>query len=276
MYRNSSTPSVKTQIKLGVAAVLALVALVIFFSSFTIIEPGYRGVKVTLGQAEEDVLGEGLHFKMPIITKVRELSVQVFKIESKGSAASKDLQRVETTVALNFQANEAEVVKILREFGSINNVATRVVDPSILEAFKAATAKYTADDLIAQRELVREAILDTLRGRLVNYGLIVKDLSISEFEFSKVFDEAIENKQKAEQDAQKAERDLERIKFEAQQKVVQAQAEADALRAQRAEITPELLELRKIENQKLWIEKWNGQMPSTNVEGQANMMLNLK
>lgn len=276
MYRNLSVPGVQNKFKLGIVAVLALAALVVFFNSYTIIEPGYRGVKVTLGQAEEEVLGEGLHFKMPIITKVRELPIQIFKIESKGSAASKDLQRVETTVVLNYQANEKEMVKILREFGSVANASIRVVEPAILEAFKAATAKYTAEDLVDKRELVRDAITDTLRSRLINYSLVVKDLSMTEFEFSKVFDEAIENKQKAEQDAQKAERDLERIKFEAQQKVVQAQAEADALRAQRAEITSELLELRKIENQKLWIEKWDGKMPSTNVEGQANMMLNLK
>jgi len=143
----------------------------------------------------------------------------------------------------------------------------RVIDPLTHEAIKAVTARYTAAELITDREKVRSEIKDMLKSRLMEYNIFVVDISIVNFSFSKQFTEAIENKIAAEQMALKAQRDLDRIKIEAQQKVAQAQAEAEALRLQRQNITPELVELRRIEAMQEAIRKWNGVMP--NVTGGA-------
>ena len=87
------------------------------------------------------------------------------------------------------------------------------------------------------------------------------DVSIVNFKFSAQFTQAIENKQTAEQMALKASRDLDRIKIEAQQKIAAAQAEAESLRLQRQNITPDLVELRRIEAMQQAIQKWNGVLP---------------
>jgi prohibitin 2 len=88
------------------------------------------------------------------------------------------------------------------------------------------------------------------------------DTYITDFDFSPEFARAVEAKQIAEQQAFKARRDLDRIKIEADQKIAQARAEAESLRMQRDAITSNLIELRKIEAQKLAIEKWDGKLPS--------------
>ncbi|HEX9859768.1 MAG TPA: prohibitin family protein, partial [Nitrospirota bacterium] len=98
-------------------------------------------------------------------------------------------------------------------------------------------------------------------------------ISITDFDFSKSFNDAIEAKQVAEQNVQKAQRDLQRIEVEAKQKIAQAGAEASALRLQRQEISPDLLKLREIENQKLAIEKWNGVLPQ--VTGESTPLINI-
>lgn len=99
------------------------------------------------------------------------------------------------------------------------------------------------------------------------YNIAVDAFSIVTFSFSKVFTEAIEQKQTAEQLALKAKRDLERIKIEAEQKITAAKAEAEALRLQRANISSDLIELRRIEANLRAIEKWNGVLPQVTGAG---------
>jgi regulator of protease activity HflC (stomatin/prohibitin superfamily) len=93
---------------------------------------------------------------------------------------------------------------------------------------------------------------------------VVDDFSITNFNFSPSFNAAIEAKQEAEQLALKAKRDLERIRIEAEQKVTQANAEAEALRAQKQQVTPELIQLRQIEVQRQAVAKWDGHLPNVN------------
>jgi len=126
---------------------------------------------------------------------------------------------------------------------------------------KAITARYNAVELITQREKVRDEIKGLLKSRLLNYNIVVDDFSIVNFKFSKQFEQAIEAKQTAEQFALKAQRDLERIKIEADQKMASAKAEAESLRLQKENVTPQLLKLRQIEASIKAIEKWDGHLP---------------
>jgi prohibitin 2 len=136
-----------------------------------------------------------------------------------------------------------------------------VIDPAVQEAVKAVTAEFTAEQLISERPKVREEIKRLLRDRLSPFHIMVDDFSIINFEFSKEFNRAIEEKQTAEQLALKARRDLDRIKIEAEQQIAKARAEAESLRLQKQEVTSELIRLREIEAQVRAIEKWDGRLP---------------
>jgi regulator of protease activity HflC (stomatin/prohibitin superfamily) len=143
----------------------------------------------------------------------------------------------------------------------------RIIDPAILEVVKAVTAKYSAEELITKRPSVSEQMRTTLTERLKANNIAVDAFSIVAFSFSRVFTEAIESKQTAEQLALKAKRDLDRIKVEAEQTVTAAQAQAEALRLQKANISPDLIELRKIEANLKAIDKWNGILPQVTGNG---------
>jgi regulator of protease activity HflC (stomatin/prohibitin superfamily) len=175
---------------------------------------------------------------------------------------SKDLQDTKSTIAVNYHASPGKVNKIYQNIGT--EYKDRIIDPAVQEVVKAITARYTAVELITQREKIRSEIKELLKQRLVAYDIIVDDFSIVNFRFSQQFEQAIESKQTAEQLALKAQRDLERIKIEAEQKVATAKAEAESLRLQKENVTSQLIKLRQIEASIKAIEKWDGHLPKLN------------
>lgn len=256
--------------------VMVIVGLVLlsWLNPFVVINAGHRGVITTFGKVNQTVLEEGLHFRIPIVQQVREINVQIQKAEGDGDAASRDLQQVHTKIALNFHLIPSRVAETFQLVGDLNSVGDRIIVPAVQEAFKATTAKYTAEELISKRPEVRDQISQFMKDRLLRHGIAIDEFSIVNFRFSESFNQAIEGKTTADQLKLKAERDLERIKVEAEQKIASAKAEAESLRLQKQEITPDLLKLREIENQRLALEKWNGQLPQ--VTGGSVPMINIK
>ncbi|MGJ7922615.1 prohibitin family protein [Neobacillus sp. LXY-4] len=242
------------------AGVILAAVLILLFFSVTTVASGHRGVLLQLGEVKPTILDEGLHFKLPFIQSVQPIEVRVQKEESSQTAASKDLQTVTATVAVNFSVDPNAVNKLYQEIGM--DYKGRIIDPAIAEALKAVTAQYTAEELISKRPEVSAKVKDMLEEKLTKYFMKLEEINIKEFAFSEEFNNAIEQKQTAEQNALKATRDLERIKIEAEQQITQAQAEAEALRLKKAEVTPELIELKQIEVQEKALQKWDGKLPS--------------
>lgn len=240
-------------------AAIAVAVFLVFSGTLVIIGPGQRGVVINFGAVSPQVWDEGLHIKVPVYQRVEKMDVRVQKEQTEAAAASKDLQDTHSTIAVNFNIIPDKAGWVFQHIGRGYN--ERVIDPVTQEVVKAVTARYTAVELITNREKIRTEIKDLLKARLLDYHIAVVDVSIVNFKFSAQFTQAIENKQTAEQMALKAQRDLERIKIEAQQKIAAAQAEAEALRLQRQNVTAELVELRRIEAMQEAIRKWNGVMP---------------
>lgn len=240
-------------------AIISFVVVILLFMSVFTISAGERGVLLTFGKPSMDSVEEGLHFKVPFAQSVKKMEVRTQKIEVGADSASKDLQNVETTIALNYHLMHDSVPSLYQEIGK--SYRERIIDPAIQESVKSITAKFTAEELISRRPEVRQGIQEELKQRLEKYYIKVDDFNIVNFQFSEEFDKAIESKVTAEQLKLKAEMDLERIKVEAEQTIARAQAEAESLRLQKQEITPDLIELRQIEVQRLAIEKWDGIMP---------------
>ncbi|WCN39768.1 prohibitin family protein [Aneurinibacillus uraniidurans] len=251
-------PGVNKAIKWGIPTVLILGLL---SQAFTVVQPGTRGIIVQLGAVQDRLFEEGLHFKIPFIQTVVPMEVRVQKAESQASAASKDLQIVTTTMAVNFHIDPSHANKLYQNVGL--DFKSRIVDPAIGEALKAVTARYTAEQLISKRSEVSQQVKELLAKKLATYHMVLDEINITEFKFSDEFNKAIEQKQIAEQQALKSNLDLNRIKIEKEQTITQAEAAAAALRLQKQEVTPELVKLREIEAQLKAIEKWDGKLPST-------------
>ncbi|MEK7271854.1 MAG: prohibitin family protein [Nitrospirota bacterium] len=237
----------------------AILAVILFFRPWVQVGAGERGIVLNFGAVQYKVLDEGLHFRVPLMQEIIRVDVKVQKAETAAAAASADLQDVSSTVAINYHIIPDKANIVYQSIGI--HFKERIIDPAVLEVVKAVTAKYTAEELITKRPAVSDAMKLSLTERLLAHNIAVDAFSIVGFSFSKIFMEAIESKQTAEQLALKAKRDLDRIKIEAEQTITAARAEAESLRLQRANISPDLIELRKIEANLKAIDKWNGILP---------------
>jgi regulator of protease activity HflC (stomatin/prohibitin superfamily) len=235
--------------------IIVLVALIVIFGAFGTIGAGERGILLQFGAVQDKVFKEGLYVKIPLIQEVVKVDVKIKKDEVPASAASKDLQIVTSKIALNYHLAPESVNKIWQEVGKDYNI--RIISPSIQEAVKAVTAKFTAEELITKREDVKEQIKANLAERLLERFIVVDEFNIIDFEFSASFNNAIDAKVTAEQLKLKADRDLERIKIEAEQKIAEAQGKAEAIRIEANALrqNAQVVELR-------WIEKWDGKVPT--------------
>lgn len=231
-----------------------IIVLFLLANGLGTVGAGQRGVLLQFGAVQDKVFDEGLYFKIPLVQTVEIMDVKVQKDEVLVTASSKDLQIVTSRIALNYHLEPNTVNRVWQEIGRNYNV--RVIAPSIQEAVKAVTAKFTAEELITKREEVKEQIKLNLSERLATNFIVVDEFNIIDFSFSAAFNEAIEAKVTAEQLKLKADRDLERIKIEAEQRVAAAEGKARAIQteAQALRSNPQVVELR-------WIEKWDGKTP---------------
>jgi regulator of protease activity HflC (stomatin/prohibitin superfamily) len=250
-------------IRLVVAAVAVLIVLM---NSFETIGAGERGVVFNkFGGVEPVVLGEGLRFKIPFVQDIIPMDVKIQKSETRADASSRDLQMVSSTIALNYHVSPDAANQIYQDVGL--GYKQRIIDPAVQESVKAATANFTAEELITRRPEVSSQIKNDLATKLIGRNIVVDEFSITELTFSDIFIQSIEAKQVAEQAAQKAENDLMRIKVEAEQTITAARAEAESQRLQSITITANILQLRAI-------EKWNGILPQ--VTSGATPFIDLK
>ena len=244
--------------------------IAIIFESFTVVPAGHVGVQVTMGTVNPSALHSGVNFVNPIST-VRDVEIRVKRADLSGASAStKDLQQVHTDIVINYRLTANKVPHIYKEFGL--DVDSKVLGPAMNESFKAVTAHYTSEELITKRQEVSDAIQARLQEKLSQFDITVSNISLVNFGFSKAYQEAIEAKVTATQQKQKAEQDLQRIEVEAKSRIAQAEGEAKAIAIQAQAIQSnggqQYVQLQ-------WIEKWNGQMPNTVVNGSQGMMLNM-
>lgn len=248
---------------------IALIALVVILSNlpFTQIDEGERGIVLKFGQAQNKILQTGLHFINPFTTDVDRMDVKVQKEEIPAGAASKDLQAVSSRIAVTYHLDEAKLIDIFKSVRK--DYSNRYVSPNIQEAVKAATAKYTAEELITKREAVRDDIRNNFVEKLVGTGIIVDNVSIVDFDFSGQFNAAIEAKVTAEQKAKEAQNKLVQVQAEAQQSIEKAKAEAQSIRLQsEAANNDKFIQLKQLEVQLAFAQKWNGVLPE-NLYGSA-------
>lgn len=239
--------------KLIAVTVVIVIGLLALMSSITFVQAGHVGIVTRFG-AVKRVVEPGLVIKMPIVERVVKMETRVQKNESEASAASKDLQDVGSVIAINYRIDPKQALAVYQDVGV--DYRERLIDPALQEAFKAVTARYTAEELITDRSDVKNAALSHIKERLEPRHIIVDDLNIVNFNFSKSFNAAIEEKQVAQQNVAREKQNLERIKVEAEQARSQAQGQADAQQILRdgGSLSPEYL-------QYLAVQKWDGTLP---------------
>lgn len=267
---------IRNRILLGVGGLLGLFTLL---GTFSIVEPGERGVLVTLGKPSETVLEEGFHFKLPFISYIKTLSIRVQKTESHAEAATKDLQRVTATVALNWNLDPKTVNTMYRTVGDEHQISETIISPAVNEVLKASTAKMTAEEVLTKRMELKKTIDDMLLSRLSAYNIIVRDISLVNLDFTTEFNHAVEAKQIAEQKSKQAEyeaqmatqqakAEVNKARGEAEANLTRARAQAEGQKLLKQTLTADVLKLE-------YLKKWDGVLPSVLTGSSGSVMLNI-
>jgi regulator of protease activity HflC (stomatin/prohibitin superfamily) len=231
-----------------------LVSLILVAQSIVIVPAGSVGV-ITQWGAVNRVVYPGMSLKFPIAEGYVAMDVRTLKNQVDVGAASKDLQTVTSTIAVNYRLDGKYAADVYQSVGI--NYKEVLIDPAVENIFKATTAKYTAEELITKREEVRLAAEESLAKQLVDYHIIVENFNIVNFDFSPEFNNAIEAKQVAQQEVETAKQKLARAEVEAETARTQAQGQADSQKILRdgGALTPEYLRY-------LALTKWDGRLPT--------------
>lgn len=249
---------------------ILFVLLMVVLSSFYTVKSGTRKIVLSAGEATS-VSSEGLNFKVPFYQQTKEVNIKTLQVTQAARAASKDLQIVSSTISVNYHFNSEKLLETYSNTGF--EIQESIISPRIQETLKAVASKYSAEQLITQREKAKSDIDTILKKDLAKYNIIVEDVQLTEFNFSEGFNDAIEAKQTEEQNTQKSRNVLERIRVEAEQRVTQAKGEAEAIKIQSEAITSNggmaYVELKKI-------EKWDGKLPTYMAGSESNAMIAIK
>jgi regulator of protease activity HflC (stomatin/prohibitin superfamily) len=256
-----------------------IIPVIVFFMSYTTVSAGHVGVIKEFGAVKKETFSEGFHFKRPWQTVI-EVETRLRPLHIKAQAASKDLQTVTTEITVQYSPNAALVSDVYRSVGELARLEATIVAPAVQESLKSVTAQFTAEELITQRQKVKNDVesaiktfIDTtLHEKGLTGAIDLANIAITDFNFSDEFNKAIEAKVKAEQEALKAKNEktkriTEAEAHNAEQKLsadakayateVESKARAAAIQreAEALKTSPQVIQLRAI-------EKWNGTLPS--------------
>ena len=267
-YQSSSVNVNMSAAKGVVVGIVILIIIgVVATASVKIVDSGHRGVLLHWNAVDltQPPLEEGLHFVVPFQDEVVNIEVRTLKYANNARSASKDLQTVETTVTVNYHPDKEQIHRLYKNLGL--DYENRVIQPAIEETVKQVTANYNAEELITKRPLVKADIESSIRDRLNQFDVVTEVISITDFEFSPLFAQAIESKVEAEQNALRAENDLRRIEVEARQReanaiglananIAEAKGEAEAIAIINKALAenPNYLEWLKT-------QAWDGKLP---------------
>ncbi len=255
-------PKVSTSLIVKVVGIVIAILILVASWPFTVINAGERGVVTRLG-AYSRSLAPGFHIIAPVVEQVTKFEVRTQKEQTEASAASKDLQIVNATVAVNYNIDPNKVDELYIKVGI--EYKSRVIDPAIQEVVKAVTAKYTAEELLTQRASVTDEIHALLSERLAMNDIEVSAVSIVNFNFSPTFNAAIEAKVTAEQNALAEKNNLSAAQFQAQAIRVKSEAANNE----------KYIQLQQLEVERAAIEKWNGVLPAQMIPNATLPFINL-
>jgi len=236
------------RLTLGAIVVVFVIGIGCLLASMTTVDPGHEALLIGFGGKVNynRTLPSGFHFVWPW-EDVEQRDIRVQKEEVKAKAFSIDMQEDDIVVAVNYRPIPNKINRLYNEYG--DTWLQRVVVPSIHESIKAGTAQYTAEDIIAQRAVVKGAVEADLGPRLERGFIELVELNIVDFDFKKEFKDAVELKQIMAQQALEEKNKKEKEKWIADQEIEKVRGEAARISQKAAAISenPQILALNAIE-----------------------------
>jgi prohibitin 2 len=252
-----------------IGVVILVFAVVVMASSGTyVVQPGYRGVAVTLGKVTPEFLPEGFGFKQPFLTHIEQISIRQQTRPMPAECYSSDLQQVKMEVHVLYRVPEKSVVRIFQDYAG--EPFDSLIAPRVQEALKEVAATQSAEQIVKKREEIKTRALELARRKIGADFLIVADLVIYNLALSPELEAAIEMKMVQEQEAEKAKFTQLKAQIEADTAIIRAKGEAEAIqvRGQALRANPDFIKLQILQN-------WNGRSPLVVGGSGSNVMLPL-
>jgi prohibitin 2 len=260
-------PAIQNPLRLIRIGVILLIVILFASCSATVVDPGHRGVRITLGKVSTLPLEEGLHFKLPMVQQIRQLDIRTLQWKEVTQSYTKDVQQADVSFTLTFSLEPTYAVDMYRTVGA--DWAEKLVYQIILEELKRELGQHEAVTLIATRDQAARAIESGARAKLAERHVLVSGLQITNIDYTKQFEDSVEAKVIAQQRAIEEQNRTVQIEQQAKQKVISAEAEAESMRI-RAKALESNLRLVEWEA----VQKWDGKLPQYQLGG-ATPFINL-
>jgi prohibitin 2 len=234
-------------------AVLIFAILILSSSSTYVVDPGTRGIKVTLGKVNEEFLPEGFGYKTPFITTIVPVNIRQKTETVSADCFSSDLQQVVVDLRVLYSVPENSVVQIYKQYAG--DPFDSLIAPRVQEAIKEVTASKTAEAIVKSREEIKQKTLAAARQKIGDI-LRVEDIVIRNIDLSTDLERAIEAKMVAEQQAAQARFSQQQAQVEANTAIIKAKGDAEAIkvRGEALKLNPAFLRLQIV-------ERWTGRSP---------------
>lgn len=259
------------------ALVILIIALVI--GGVRVVDETEVGVVKTFGEISGTV-DSGLNFINPLTQKVTMYDLRVHVRESSFASYTKDAQPLTAALEYQYALNPAFAEDVAREYGSYEILETKLGNV-VEEKAKIVFAHYSAMPLLENRSNLSTEVAEEVKTIENLFHVTFTSVVVKDIDFSDAFEASVEAKMTAEQAALKAEQDKKTAIIQAEQKkevaaitaeaaIAQAKGEAEAL-----EITRQALQnMPDTWIQQLWIEKWDGKLPTTQAGSDAAIIVN--
>ena len=247
-------------------AVLVFAVVIMAASGTYVVQPGYRGVEVTMGKVSTAFKPEGFGMKAPFMTAIHPISIRQQTAEEKADCYSADLQQIHIELRVLFRIPESSVVKLFQDY--YGDPFESLVAPRVQEALKEVTALQSAEQIVKNRELIKTHALEIARKKIGTF-IVVEDIVVQNIALTKELEHAIEAKMVQEQEASKSKYFQQRAQIEADTAVIQAKGEAESImiRGKALKENPAFVDLKIV-------DKWDGLTPLV-IGGGGNILMQL-
>lgn len=262
-----------------IGSISFLVLLIILLMTVTIVSEGHVAVVKSWGKANYQI-DPGLHFVVPIRDSVEHIEVRQRKNVEDLAAATNNQLPVTATVSINWTVDRDSAMDLFIQYGGLRQFETRILDPKLRSAAKAAISKFPADVLIRNRQAAVSAIMENMVESLAGFQVVVNSPQIENIVFPETYMTAVLQKEQAREAAEREKHSLEQQRLKALQAVNSAEANATAKRLEAdaeayristvadAEAESIRLIVEELRGNHLFVEyarvqRWNGVMPKT-------------
>jgi len=247
-----------------VGGLIVLFVLVLFFGCWYTVNVGEVGVVVNQMKGTTTSNSQGFHWKAPLIEHVYHFDVKTQRLDIKADGMSKDMQLVVVDIVLNYHLDYTKVNELFTKVGI--DYSEKIIVPATNEVVKAALAVFPVENIVSERQKLREIIEKAISAKLATYDLILESTNIVDIDFAKEFNEVVEKKQIEEQKIKTAEyQKLQAVQYK-EKTILEAEADARKNELMKANLTQSIVALE-------YLKKWDGKLPVTMVGDSKGMMI---